>query len=134
MIIITRSVNKKSAWTVFVAVSLISLLFMPDKECAMTYIAFFGYYPIIKDSVDKIKSKILLWITRLLIFNVAIVSSQLVCIYVFGIPFDDIFGAWGVVILLACANLIFVLYEKMICTVTILYIKKYKNKIDRLLK
>jgi hypothetical protein len=134
MIILVNSVDKKSAWTVFVAVSILSLLFMPDKECCLTYIFFFGYYPIIKENIDKIKSKFLLWVVRLLVFNVAIVSSQLVCIYVFGIPFDDVFGAWGVALLLLFANLLFVVYEKLINIVTVLYLKKYKNKIDKLLK
>jgi hypothetical protein len=134
MIILVKSVNKKSAWTVFIATSLISLILMPDKECAMTYLFFFGYYPIIKDNIDKIKSKILLWITRVIIFNVAIVSSQLICIYVLGIPFDNIFGVWGVVLLLFGANLIYFVYEKLICATQIIYIRKYKNKIDRMLK
>ncbi|MFR5876687.1 MAG: hypothetical protein ACLUFN_09390 [Eubacterium sp.] len=134
MIILTQNVNKKSAWTVYVSVSIICLLFMPDKECALTYTFFFGFYPIIKDSIDKIKSKILLWLVRLGIFNAGILSSQLICIYIFGIPFDDFLGKYGIVILIVLANAVYLIYEKLIQIVMVIYVKKYKNKVSKFLK
>lgn len=134
MIILTQNVNKKSAWTVFAAVSIICLLIMPDKECGLTYMFFFGFYPIIKENVDKIKSKILLWLARLGIFNAGIVLSQLICFYIFGIEFDNFLGRWGIVLLLVIANLMYLIYEKLLGMITVIYIKKYKNRVARLLK
>ena len=114
MIILINNVNKRSAWTVFVVSSLVAVFLLPDKECALTYVFFFGWYPMVKDSFDKIKIKILRIVAKFAVYNVAVVFSQLVCIYVFGIPFDNVFGVWGIVILLLLANLLFALYDRLI--------------------
>ena len=134
MIILTESGGKKSAWLVYAAVSIIAMLLLEDKECVLIYVLFFGYYPIIRDSINKIKLKAVRIISKLLIFNSGIVAAELICIYVFGIPFDDFLGKWGAVILLALANVMFFVYERLLGMVIILYNKKYKSKIERYLK
>lgn len=134
MIILVQNVNKKSAWLVYTAVSIICLLTMPDKECGLTYTFFFGFYPIIKENIDKIKPKALLWLARLAVFNAGMVSSQLICFYIFGIPFDNFLGKAGIAVLLVFANIVYLIYEKLLSMVTIIYVKKYKSKVARLLK
>lgn len=89
MIIAVESINRKTALSVYACVSLLSLFLLSDKECALLYAAFFGYYPIIRSELDKIKNRLLLWTMRVILFNVSIVFSQLICVFVFRIPFDD---------------------------------------------
>ena len=48
LILMVIEINKRWAFIVYVAVSLLAVLVVPDKEAAVFYIAFFGYYPIIK--------------------------------------------------------------------------------------
>lgn len=134
MIIAVENISKKSATAIYFCVSLLSIILLSDKECALFYISFFGYYPIIKSNIDKIKNKLLLWIARAIIFNVSIISNQLICVYVFNIPFDEFLGKWGIIILLLLANLLFVLYERMLNLLILLYRKKYKSKISNLFK
>lgn len=134
LIIVIKEYSIKYSWIMFVTVSIISALMLPDKECALTYVFFFGYYPIIRDKILLIKNKMLQWILRFLVFNFGIISSQLICLYVFGIPFDDVFGKWGIVILLLLANVVLLVYEKMIVAVNLLYHKKYRKTVDKLLK
>ena len=134
MIILINNVNKRSAWTVFVVSSLVAVFLLPDKECALTYVFFFGWYPMVKDSFDKIKIKILRIVAKFAVYNVAVVFSQLVCIYVFGIPFDNVFGVWGIVILLLLANLLFALYDRLFVLLSFIYMKKYYSKVTRFLK
>ena len=88
MIIICDIADRKSALTCYIAVSIISLLIMPDKECALTYVFFFGFYPIIRDFIEKIKPKPLSYSVKLVIYNAGIIISQLLCFYVFAIPFE----------------------------------------------
>lgn len=133
MIIITQCLNKKTAFTVYFCVSVLSLFLLSDKECVLIYVFFFGYYPIVKDSIEKINNNFLRWVLKFAIFNVSIVLSQLICVYVFQIPFDDFLGKWGIAVLLLLANCVFVLYEKMLKALIVLYDKKYKKKIDKLL-
>lgn len=134
MIIAVESINRKTALSIYACVSLLSLFLLSDKECALLYAAFFGYYPIIRSELDKIKNRLLLWTMRVILFNVSIVFSQLICVFVFRIPFDDFFGKWGIAVLLLLANLLFVMYEKLLAMLIVLYRKKYKSKINNLLK
>lgn len=134
MIILINNVNKRSAWTVFAVSSLVAVFLLPDKECALTYVFFFGWYPMVKDSFDKIKIKILRIVAKFAVYNVAVVFSQLVCIYVFGIPFDNVFGVWGIVILLLLANLLFALYDRLFVLLSFIYMKKYYSKVKKFLK
>lgn len=129
-----RNVNEKSAWLIYSAVSIISFLFMADKECSLTYIFFFGYYPIIKSKIDRIKNKILRLFLKLIIFNSGIIISQLICFYIFGIPFDNIFGKWTVLVLLLLVNLLFILYDKLIFMIDLIYMKKYYSKVKNLFR
>ena len=45
--------GKKWSFGVFTAVSLISVLLVPNKEAAVMYLAFFGYYPIAKAFLES---------------------------------------------------------------------------------
>lgn len=129
-----KNVNIKSALIIFALTSLISLFLLPDKECPLTYLFFFGYYPIIKPYLEKHKLKFVCFILKFSIFNISIVISQLICVYVFLIPIDDFLGKWGIIILLALANLMFTIYDKMLIFVEILYMKKIYPIIKRLFK
>ncbi len=127
LMILSKSVNKKSAWLTYFTVSVLSLLFFADKESALTYVFFFGFYPIIKSDVDKIKIKPLKFLIKIAVYNVGIITSQLICVFVFGIPFDMLLGKWTVVVLLLIANVIFVVYDKLLFMLSIIWNKKYKK-------
>lgn len=129
-----RNVNEKSAWLIYSAVSIISFILMADKECSLTYIFFFGYYPIIKPKIDRMKNKILKVFIKLIIFNSGIVISQLICFYIFGIPFDNIFGRFTVLFLLLLVNILFALYDKLIFMIDLIYMKKYYSKVKNLFR
>lgn len=133
LIVCVKNINKSSAVSVFVVVSVISIFLMPDKECVLTYVLFFGYYPIIKESIDRLKP-VLRIIIKLVIFNVGIVISQLICFYVLRIPFDDFLGKWGVIILLIMANVLFALYDRLMNILTVMYMKKFYTRVKHLLK
>jgi len=132
--VICDAAGKKYAFVTYLAVSIISVFFLPDKECALTYAFFFGYYVIIKDSLEKIKPKVVSYFLKLVIFNAGILSSQLLLIYAFNIPLDNNWGKWGIVLLITLANAVFVMYELMLSRLLILYDIKYKNKVNKLLK
>ena len=43
------------AWTAYAAVSLLGLLFVPDKEIALIFTVLLGYYPLVKPRFDRIR-------------------------------------------------------------------------------
>ena len=49
----------KMALTAYGAVSLLSLLFVPDKEVALVFVFLLGYYPLIKPKFERIRPKLL---------------------------------------------------------------------------
>ena len=134
MMIICDITGKKNALITFAAVSIISLIFLPDKECALTYAFFFGYYVIIKDFIEKIKPKALCILIKYIIYNAGIISSQLLLIYAFGIPLDNPWGKWGIVILILLANLVFFFYSFMLKRMEILYRVKFRSRIEKMMK
>lgn len=134
MIILLDSISQKSALLTFISTSIISFILLNDKECVLLYILFFGYYPLIRDKINDIKPKFLSYLLKFITFNVAMVLTQVLCVYVFGIPFDDMLGKWGIVLFVLCLNLVFVVFDKLYTLLLRLYRIKLKKKVEKYIK
>jgi len=62
------------AWTSYAAVSLLSLLFVPDKEEALTFVFLLGYYPLVKPKFERIRPALLRGLCKLLLCNGAVLA------------------------------------------------------------
>ena len=100
------------------------------------YALFFGYYPIIKASIEKIKIKPLVYIAKFLVFNACITVAELISFYVFGIPFfdDGEFSSWLILAFAFMMNALFVLYDLMLGAFLKLYELKLEKRIKKLFK
>lgn len=134
MIILLDSISQKSALLTFVSTSVISFILLNDKECVLLYVLFFGYYPLIRDKINEIKPKFLSYLLKFVTFNAAMVLTQILCVYVFGIPFDDMLGKWGIVVFALCLNLVFVVFDKLYTLLLRLYRIKLKKKVEKYIK
>lgn len=136
LMVIVIEINKKWAFGVYVAVGILSLLLAADKEAAVMYVAFFGYYPIIKAILESKLPKLLEWISKFLIFNVTMVASYFVLIRVFGLSMDDMneLGKYGPLILLVMGNVVFVVFDIAITRLATLYIYKWQKPFRKLFK
>lgn len=134
MIILLDSISQKSALLTFVSTSVISFILLNDKECVHLYILFFGYYPLIRDKINEIKPKFLSYLLKFVSFNAAMVLTQILCVYVFGISFDDMLGKWGIVVFALCLNLVFVVFDKLYTLLLRLYRIKLKKKVEKYIK
>lgn len=134
MIILLDSVSQKSALLTFISTSIISFILLNDKECVLLYILFFGYYPLIRDKINDIKPKFLSYLLKFITFNAAMVFTQVLCVYVFGIPFDDMLGKWGIVVFVLCLNLVFAVFDKLYTLLLRLYRIKLKKKVEKYIK
>ena len=128
MIVLLESVSKKSALLTFVSTSVIYFILLNDKEFVLLYVLFFGYYPLIRDKLNDIKPIFLSYLLKFVSFNAAMVLTQVLCVYVFGIPFDDMLGKWGIVVFAFCLNLVFVVFDKLYTLLLRLYRIKLKKK------
>lgn len=138
LIVVVIENKASTAWIVYCAVSLLSVFIVPDKEAALMFIAFFGYYPIIKESLEKIKSKSVEYLAKFAIFNVAIISSYFIIINIIGLAEFNAemgeFGKYGLLLFLALGNVTFLLYDFALTNLITLYIKVIRKKISRKIK
>jgi len=122
----------KTAWVVYGAVAILSLFIVPDREAALMFIVFFGYYPILKPFMDRISPKFLQVLAKFGLFNLAIIGGYAFTIYVLGLTelmegMGD-FGQLSLVILLAMANVMFILYDFALKHLIVLYVKWFRIK------
>lgn len=54
---------------VFFASALISLIILPDKDCALLYTCFFGFYPIVKSLFERNPNRKIGWLLKLLTYT-----------------------------------------------------------------
>lgn len=135
-VMIKKSFGTISAVFVYIAVSLLSLMLVPEKESVMMFVFFFGYYPIIRESFEKIKSKAIRFILKLILFNASLAVIELICVFVFGIPFfeDGVFSWWLLIGFAAAMNFVFVMYDILLRMFLFIYEKKIENRIKKYFK
>lgn len=104
--------GRKRAFAVYAAAGVLSMIILTDKEAALFFVLFFGYYPIVREPLSKLGrgASILL---KLLIFNVSVVLASLLAVYVFLVPAEEFteLGAVTIPLYLAVGNGVFLLYD-----------------------
>lgn len=126
--------NKKWGVGVYFAAAFLSILLITDKEAALTYALFFGYYPLIKDVIEKLP-KALAWILKFILFNAVAVGIGVISFYLFGVSGEeyDEFGKYTIPILLVMANVAFVLYDFCL-TKNRFLLTRFSQKLEKLIK
>ena len=126
-------IGKKWALGVFFVTSFISSILLTDKEAALNYTLFFGYYPLLKPLYEKLP-KALSWGVKVLTFNVALTAIGLIVTFIFKLSFlDEDMGKFTIPIFAVLFNVVFVMYDIMFTVfktrLTPLFIK-LKNKLS----
>ncbi len=114
--------NKKWGAGVYFATAILSVLLITDKEAALTYAMFFGYYPLIRDLIGRLPKAISI-IIKFVAFNCAAVLIGLAGVFVLGLPAEEYteFGRATIPILLGLANLMFVMYDSVLAKWNIVF-------------
>ncbi|MDD6344788.1 MAG: hypothetical protein PUA51_00960 [Oscillospiraceae bacterium] len=115
MMIIVSEISISWAFLTYIAVSLLSMIVTFDKEAVLLFIMFFGHYPITRFLIDKIPSQTVRFLIKLTVFNICVISFFMLTTYIMGLTafLEEIkgFGKYGIPIILAFVNFIFLLYE-----------------------
>ena len=64
-----------SAFSVYGVTAILSLLLVPQKFPAAAYAFFFGYYPIVKQKIERMQSRALQWVIKSLVFLAATAAT-----------------------------------------------------------
>ncbi len=133
--VIREELGVKYGLTSYLAVGILALLITMNYEAAIVFLFLLGYYPILREHIQKIRLKLLRLVVKLTLYTVAAVSAYTVLIYVFGMKelledMDD-FGKYSSIILLAAGAGAFLMYDLLLTVYIPLYKKLIKPKIRK---
>lgn len=124
------------AFSVYIAVGILSLFLVADKEAAVMYVLFFGYYPIFKAFLEKHLKKMVCWVAKYIVFNISMLASYFIVAEVLKMPFDDMgnFGRYAMLLLLAAGNVVFFVYDIALTRLVSAYLYKWQKYIKRIFR
>ncbi|MBR5438315.1 MAG: hypothetical protein IKV21_05290 [Clostridia bacterium] len=135
--------DKKWAAGIYAAVSLLALMLVPNKEAAVLYAAFFGYYPILKAVTESRLPKAAEYTVKFAVFNVSIILAYAVLIKVLGMPFDELMGIEGETgfiakymfpIMLVLGNITFAVFDIALTRIVTVYLRVWQKRVKKMLR
>ncbi len=132
---LTVELGAKTTLLCYAAVSLLSLLIVPDREAVLFFLLLTGYYPLLQPQYLKIRLRPVRWILKLVLFNIAIAITYIILLFLFVSPAVQQEFAnqapWLLVVTWVVANVLFVLYDILIDKVRIIYIYRIRKRFFR---
>ncbi len=123
--------GRKWGWMVWGTVSILSIVLCADKEAGFFYV-FAGYYPLIKEYIDRIKGKVISILAKAGIFTASMGMMYLFLIYVIALPsvIADFSGVSLVVNILIFAVMILILicFDRMAAIAAWFYAARIRPK------
>jgi len=125
------------AWTAYAAVSLLGLLFVPDKEIALIFTVLLGYYPLVKPRFDRIRPRALQLVCKLLLCNAAVLAMYgLLLVLVPAGSISQELRTTALAVSLATlvmGNVAFVLYDRALHNMLMMYRLVWRPKLHKTL-
>ena len=133
IVLIVIEMGHSYAWMTYIAVSILSVVLLPQKLAAIFFAVFMGFYPIVKSYIERIRSALVGWILKLCIANVALFGAYLIIKYFVPEEMDTELMMWTLYVMALAA---FVLYDIAISKLITAYFYKFRDrlKIYKLLK
>ena len=137
LIVLVLEINGKWAFGCYTAISLLSVFLIADKEAAVYFTVFFGYYPILREALlRRIKQRWLCFILGLLVFNAAIAAGMFAAQKLFAVDYSELADGgkafigvfWGLM------NVLFALYDYLIGVLIRLYQNKLQKRVRALFR
>ena len=125
------------ALTAYAAVSLLALLFVPDKEVALIFVFLLGYYPLAKPKFERIRPAVLRIVCKLLLCNGTVLAMYgLVFLLVPAGSISQELRTTALAFSLATlvmGNVAFVLYDRALHNMLMMYRLVWRPKLHRTL-
>lgn len=112
----------------FAVSGVIGLLLSPVKGCAVAYLLFLGWYPIVKSPIEHIKSRTAEMMVKLLVFNAALAASYFAAVSLLMNDLNlSIESRLPGALMWLAANVVFVLYDFGLTQLIMAYLKKFNK-------
>lgn len=121
----------KWALGVYTVTAFLSLFLAGDKEAVLYFIAFFGYYPILKGTIEKrVKNRFLQYFIKFAVFNAAAVGSFYAASFLLSVSPDEytVFGVYVPLAFLAFGNVFFLIYDFAVTVFIAQYVVRIRNR------
>ncbi len=136
IVFVVIEIDKKWAFGVYSTVAILGAILVPDKEVAVMYLAFFGYYPILKSLIEAKIPVAAGWIIKVLTFAGTMALSYYLMIKLMGVTIDETedFGMMAYPLLLGMGTVAFVMYDIALTKMITLYLMKWQKHFKRYFK
>ena len=129
--------GRTMALAAYGAVSLLSLLFVPDKEVALVFVFLLGYYPLVKPRFERIRPALLRGAAKLALCNGSILLLYgLVLLLVPGGSISQDLKATALAVsltTLAMGNVAFLLYDRALHNLLQIYRILWQPRLHKML-
>lgn len=114
-------------WMIWLSTSILGFLLLPLKTPAIFYALFFGFYPILKEKFERLKTPIS-WLFKILSFHVCL-AGIILLLWLFMPSVLDMGGmAWLPAALYALGLICFFVYDVALTRVITLYLVRFRNR------
>lgn len=136
VMLVCAECGRKLAWTEYAAVSLLSILFVPDREVALVFV-FLGYYPLVKPRFDRLHPRLMRVLGKLFYFNASVLVLYAL-LFVLFFPGQLAAELAGAGLALAGASLLignaaFLLLDKALVNLLQLYCCVWQPRLHRMM-
>ena len=133
LVLIVINLGYGYAFAVYAVTAILSFLLVTDKEAALYYTAFLGFYPIIKSLIERIRLKSVQYIVKFSMFNACMIAAFFIGISLLSVPKESfsLFGVYLPWIFLMIGNIFFFVYDLCITRVVTIYLIKWHNRFNK---
>lgn len=131
LIPIVIEIGRRWAVCVYAAISLLSIFLVADKEAALFFVAFFGFYPIIKAVFEEHLKPALCWLFKILMFSLCMSAVFFVSVCFLDIPKDSytVFGFYIPWAFLIVGIFVFWVYDIALSRLIAAYVNIWRKKL-----
>lgn len=127
LIAIVSEVGTGWAFSVYAVEAVLSVLLAANVEAVLSFLLFFGYYPILKAVLEKrIHGKFSQAVVKLLVFNASALLEFWLSVNILGIPSDSfvVFGVSVPWLFLLLGNAVFIVYDYAVSLLVFTYFSR----------
>lgn len=123
-------------WLIYAVTGILSIVLMPYSMAGWFYLLFFGYYPILKDKLERLRKPIS-WIFKILVFNTSLFICAVAVDFIFLGMKVSVFEAMSYMLgdlgkfaalIYVMLNLVFVIYDIALTRLIGFYYAKLRDR------
>ena len=135
LIPVSHETGYKTGLLAYLAVSILALIMVPDREMSLFFLFLLGYYPILLPWIARLKNGLFRFLLKLALFNGSVACIYGLLLLVFASPgllaeFSS-YAPWFWLVLLAMGNITFLLYDNLTIKLWIIYLRKIRKRFFR---